>query len=102
MDLRSIERARLAEFIDEGRADSPDPKVWAKAFKWRVGLYEMLEFDDEIRAMLLQWEKALEVEKYALEEKWMVNLERDAVFKMIQGQLPIEEVYRLVKHKKYV
>jgi hypothetical protein len=27
MDLRSIERARLAEFIDEGRADSPDPKV---------------------------------------------------------------------------
>jgi hypothetical protein len=31
----------------------------------------------------------------------MLNLERDAVFKMIQGKMSIDEVYRLVKHKKY-
>ncbi len=36
----------------------------------------MLEFDDEVRQMLLEGEKALAVEKYAME--------RDAVFKMIQ------------------
>jgi len=61
----------------------------------------MLEFDDEVRQMLLEWEKALAVEKYAMEHKWMINLERDAVFKMIQGKIGIEEVYRLVKYKKY-
>ena len=61
----------------------------------------MLEFDDEIKQMLLEGEKALAVEKYALEEKGMINLERDAVFKLIQGKISIEEVYRLVKHKTY-
>ena len=61
----------------------------------------MLEFDDEIKQLLLDGEKALAVEKYALEQKGMVNLERDAVFKLIQGKISIEEVYRLVKHKKY-
>jgi hypothetical protein len=34
-----------------------------------VGIYEMLEFDDEIKQMLLDGEKALAVEKYALEKK---------------------------------
>ena len=62
----------------------------------------MLEFDDQIKQLLLDGEKALAVKKYALEERGMINLERDAVFKLIQGKINIEEVYRLVKHKKYV
>ncbi len=44
----------------------------------------MLEFDDAIKQLLLDGEKALAVEKYALEERGMINLERDAVFKLIQ------------------
>lgn len=101
MNSRGIDRTALEEFMSEGITFWPDPAKGADAFKWRVGLYEMLEFDDEIKQLLLDGEKALAVEKYALEEKWMVNLERDAVFKMIQGKISIEEVYRLVKHKKY-
>ncbi len=99
--MRNITSKQLEWFISDGMAIWPDPDKGLDAYKWRVGLYEMLEFDEEIKTMLLDGERALAVEKYALEEKWMVNLERDAVFKMIQGQLGIEEVYRLVKHKKY-
>ena len=99
--MRKISSEMIERFMEQGLADGPDPEKWQAAFKWRVGLYEMLEFDDEVRQMLLEWEKALAVEKYAMEHKWMINLERDAVFKMIQGKIGIEEVYRLVKYKKY-
>lgn len=100
-ESRGITKEMLAKFLDEWITVAPNPEHGEKAFKWRVWLYEMLEFDDEIKTMILEWEKALAVEKYALEEKWMINLERDAVFKMIKWLLGIKEVYRLVKHKKY-
>lgn len=99
--LRGIDQERISEFMNEGRAFGADPERGMAAYKWRVGFYEMLEFDDEIKSMIQEWEKAIAVEKYALEEKWMINLERDAVFKLIQWHTSIEEVYRLVKHKKY-
>lgn len=60
----------------------------------------MLEFDDEIKQMLLNNQKSLEIEKYALEKKGMINLERDAIFKALQGKVSLEEVYRLVRAKK--
>ncbi len=101
MAMREITPDMVDRFMEHGIAWGPDPEAGQAAFKWRVGIYEMLEFDDEIKQMLLDGEKALAVEKYALEKKWMLNLERDAVFKMIQGKMSIDEVYRLVKHKKY-
>ena len=101
MSMRDIDSAMIERFMEQGLSRWPDPEKGQLAFRWRVGLYEMLEFDDEIKQMLLEWEKALAVEKYALEHKGMINLERDAVFKMIQWRISIEEVYRLVKHKKY-
>ncbi len=101
MTMRNIDPKALWDFMTNGTCFWPDPAKWEKAFKGRVGLYEMLEFDDAIKQLLLDGEKALAVEKYALEERWMVNLERDAVFKLIQWKISIEEVYRLVKHKKY-
>lgn len=101
MRMRGISSEQIEYFVAQGMAYTPDPDKWLEWYKWRVGLYEMLEFDEEIKAMLLDGERSLAVEKYALEQKGMVNLERDAVFKMVQGKISIEEVYRLVKHKKY-
>jgi len=40
------------------------------------------------------------VEKFAL-ANGMINLERDAIFKALQGHISPEEIYRLVKHKDY-
>ncbi|USN54309.1 MAG: hypothetical protein H6765_07195 [Candidatus Peribacteria bacterium] len=56
-----------------------------------MGLYEMLEFDEEIKAMLLDGERSLAVEKYALEQKGMVNLERDAYSRWYKGRLVLRK-----------
>ncbi|MDP2670618.1 MAG: hypothetical protein Q8O99_07090 [bacterium] len=69
LQLRGIGKQQVVDFIERGVAFGPDPAKGPDAFKGRVGIYEMLEFDDEIKQMLLDGEKALAVEKYALQEK---------------------------------
>jgi len=67
--------------------------------KWRVWLYEFMEYDDELREKILDGASALEVEKFALQQKWMINLERDGIFKAIKWLINPNELYRLVKHR---
>ena len=69
-------------------------------YKWRVGLYEMMEYTDDIKNLLLSWKTAFEIETYAL-KNGMLNLERDWVFKAIKWLTTLDEVYRLTKHKDY-
>ncbi len=82
-----------------------DPQTWWTCpichwswYKWRTWIYEMLDFTDDIKEMIINWKTAMDIEKYAL-QKWMISLERDAVFKVIKWIIPIEQVYKLVKHK---
>ena len=56
----------------------------------------MLDFDEEIKSLLLDGKSAIEIERHAL-SKGMINLERDGVFKVIEGQTTLDEVYRYVK-----
>lgn len=70
--------------------------TWAKGRTW---LYEMMEYTDDVKNMLLNGKTAYEIERYEL-EKWMVNLERDGLFKMIKGEISLDEVYRIVKARK--
>jgi type IV pilus assembly protein PilB len=58
----------------------------------------MLDFNEEAKNMLLEGKSALEVENYAL-KNGMINLERDGVFKIIEGRTTLDEVYRYVKAK---
>lgn len=102
LKLREIDPNAAKSFFEDGIAYIPDPTAGEKWMSWRTAIYEMLEFDDEIKEMLLVWKTALSLEKYALEQKWMVNLERDAIFKVIQWRISLDEVYRLVKHKKII
>lgn len=67
-------------------------------YKWRVGLFEMMDYTDDIRELLLAWKSAFEIEQYAL-QNGMINLERDGVFKIIQGITTLDEVYCYVKIK---
>jgi type II secretory ATPase GspE/PulE/Tfp pilus assembly ATPase PilB-like protein len=57
-----------------------------------------MEYNDNIRQMLIDGKTAFEVEKYALAQG-MINLERDALFKSMKGRVPLKEVYRIVTHK---
>ena len=83
-----------------------DPATWEVCpvclwswCKWRVWVYEILHFNEEVKEMVMRDEKAMDVEKVAL-ARWMISLERDAVFKVIKGFLPLDAVYKLVKHKE--
>lgn len=67
-------------------------------FKGRIGIFEFMHYDDEIKNMLISGKTAFEIEKYAL-VNGMVNLERDGVFKVIKGLIHLDDVYKLVKHK---
>jgi len=58
----------------------------------------MMDYTDEIKNLLLDGKSAFEVESIAL-QRWMINLERDGVFKIIKWMTTLDEVYRYVKAK---
>ena len=69
-----------------------------EGYHGRVGIYETMEYTDDIKNLLLQGKTAFEVEKFAL-DAGMINLERDGIFKLIKGQTTLSEIYRIVKHR---
>ena len=74
------------------------PNCWWTGYKWRVWLFELMDFTDEIKNMLMEWKSNMEVEQYALQH-WMIDLERDWIFKIIEWQTDLDEIYRYVKVK---
>lgn len=68
-------------------------------YKWRVGIFEFMEYNNMVKTMLLQNKTAYEIEAELMKNN-MINLERDAIFKIIQWQTSLDEVYRVVKHYK--
>lgn len=103
---RKIDMNSWNKFINEWILNMWTGKKWWKTcpkcnwswYKWRVWLYEIMEFDDFIKIELLKWKTAFEIEKIAM-ERGMISLERDWVFKAIQWKITLEEIYRLTKHK---
>jgi len=80
-----------------------DPQTWEvcpvckwSGYKWRLWIYEMMDYTDDIKWMLIDWKSAFEVWKYAL-SRWMIDLERDGIFKAMKGEFDLHEVYRFVK-----
>jgi type II secretory ATPase GspE/PulE/Tfp pilus assembly ATPase PilB-like protein len=86
-------------WIDPNTGKTCEKCGWAWA-KWRIWLFEMMEYTEDIKDMLLKWRSPLELENHAL-KMWMINLERDAILKALWWKVAIDEVYRLVKHKDF-
>ncbi|MCX6824012.1 MAG: GspE/PulE family protein [candidate division SR1 bacterium] len=105
---RGIDQQQRNDFINNAMiytGSGKDPITKEKCavcggtgYKGRVGLFEMMDYTDEIKNMLLDGKSSFEVESIAL-ERGMINLERDGVFKIIKGMTTLEEVYRYVKAK---
>ena len=105
---RGITQQQRDDFINNGLVyvgTGKDPATQEKCpicngtgYKWRIWLFEMMDYTDDLKNMLLAGKSAFEVENAAL-EKGMINLERDGVFKIIKGVTTLEEVYRYVKVK---
>jgi type IV pilus assembly protein PilB len=62
-------------------------------YKGRVGLYEVMEINDELRELILVGASALELKKKAL-EMGMITLRRSGLIKVASGQTTMEEVLR--------
>jgi type IV pilus assembly protein PilB len=62
-------------------------------YKGRVGLYEVMEINDELRELILVGASALELKKKALDQG-MIMLRRSGLIKVALGQTTLEEVCR--------
>src|ERR1700694_5604109 len=66
-------------------------------YKGHVGLYEVMEVDDEIKELVLVGASALELKKKAI-ERGMITLRRSGLTKVAQGFTTLEEVARETIH----
>jgi type IV pilus assembly protein PilB len=62
-------------------------------YKGRVGLYEVMEINDELRELILVGASAIELKKKALEQG-MITLRRSGLQKVAAGLTTMEEVLR--------
>jgi type IV pilus assembly protein PilB len=62
-------------------------------YKGRVGLYEVMEINDEIRELILIGASALELRKKAIEDG-MITLRESGLHKIRSGITTLEEVVR--------
>ena len=62
-------------------------------YKGRVGLYEVMEINDELRELILVGASALELKKKALDQG-MIMLRRSGLIKIAAGLTTLEEVLR--------
>ena len=65
-------------------------------YKWRVWIYELMDYTDDIKNLVLDNKSAFEIGHYAL-SKWMIDLERDGIFKIMKWMTTIDELYRFVR-----
>lgn len=65
-------------------------------YQGRVGLYEILRMNNQIRKMILEQANSLEIEKAAI-KTGMVNLEQAGIIKALDGVTSLDEVYRVSK-----
>ncbi len=67
-----------------------------EGYKGRIGIYEVLEVDDEIGKLITTNASTNEIEKKA-KDKGMITMSEDGFMKIIQGITSIEEVLRVTK-----
>lgn len=73
----------------------PDPRLpEGKGYKGRVGLYEIMAFNQRLKNAVLQGKNTLEIQQIAQEEG-MVTLEQSGVIRALEGKTSLNEVYRV-------
>lgn len=65
-------------------------------YKGRVGLYEVMKMDNQLRKAILRKADTLEIEDIAM-KSGMVTLEQAGIIQALKGKTTIEEVYRVAR-----
>lgn len=60
-------------------------------YKWRVGVYEVLEMNEKIEELLLKWASRTQLEIQAIGDG-MVTIKEDALLKVVMWESSLEEV----------
>ena len=68
-------------------------RCYGQGYKDRVGVYELLVFDDDIRERILTTQDSKSIKKLAM-DKGMISLRDAAIQKVLQGVTSIEEAVR--------
>ena len=63
-----------------------------KGYSGRIGIYEMIPIDDDLRKMLLNNADELDFEKYVFGTRGMTSLKKDGAAKILALQTTIDEV----------
>lgn len=88
-----LDQKELAQKFYKGKGCNECGK---KGYKGRIGIYEALEVNDEIRNLIIKRVAAEEINKAAL-KNGMVPLVRDGLNKASGGVTTIEEILRVVR-----
>ncbi len=67
-------------------------------YQGRVGLYEVLHMNNELRRLILKKASSMDIEASAKNSAGMVTLEQAGVIKALEGMTTLEEVYRVARH----
>lgn len=65
-------------------------------YRGRLGLYEIMRMNNDIRRLILARAPSLDIEKAAM-QNGMVNLEQAGIIKALKGETSLDEVYRVAK-----
>ncbi len=65
-------------------------------YKWRVGIYEILEITPNIKKMIIDGASATIINDVAIQDG-MISLEQDGIIKALNGRTSLEEVYAAAK-----
>ncbi|MBD3328045.1 type II secretion system protein GspE [Candidatus Peregrinibacteria bacterium] len=65
-------------------------------YKGRLGLYEIMRMNNELRKLILTGASAMEIEKAAI-QNGMVTLEQIGIIKALKADTSLDEVYRVAK-----
>ncbi|MBM3256303.1 MAG: hypothetical protein FJZ04_02445 [Candidatus Moranbacteria bacterium] len=65
-------------------------------YKGRIGIYELIEMDDDIQILISERKDADTIAKKALEKEYLTMLQ-DGLIKAAQGLTTIEEVLRVTQ-----
>lgn len=65
-------------------------------FQGRIGLYEVMRMNNDLRRMILSGDNILEIEKAAMKHG-MVTLEQSGIINALNGLTSLDEVYRVAK-----
>ncbi|MDR0887382.1 MAG: Flp pilus assembly complex ATPase component TadA [Candidatus Nomurabacteria bacterium] len=86
LPLASVNNFKLAKGVDT--QETP------RGYKGRVGLYEVMDVDEDIQKLIISHATSHEIMR-AAQDKGMISMREDGMFKALNGLTTIEEVNRV-------